>query len=137
MFNRIVFLNKGIKYYTKISHEIFDIESYYENFNIQLQILFDKIKKNYTDTTNIFLKFSFDELKNYFLISNVLFHMTDCSRSDFANDNCSLCCHLYVNELSRPILISKLILIFFQLNLKIIFIKIDILKLILIYFMIH
>ena len=46
MFKRIVFLNKDIKYYTEISHEIFDIESYYGNFNMQLQIFFDKIKKN-------------------------------------------------------------------------------------------
>ena len=101
MFIRIVFLNKDIKYYAKISHEIFDIESYYENFNIQLQIFFDKIKENYTDTTNLFLKFSFDELKNYFLISNVLFHMFNCSRSDFAKDNCSFWCRLYIDELFR------------------------------------
>ena len=66
------------------------------------KFFFDKIKKNYTDTTNLFLKFSFDELKNYFLISNVLFHMTNCSRSDFANDNCSLFCRLYNDELFRP-----------------------------------
>ena len=59
MFNRIVFFKKDIEYYTKISREIFDIENYYENFNIQLQIFFDKIKKNYTDTTNLFLKFFF------------------------------------------------------------------------------
>lgn len=103
MFNRIVFFNKDIEYYTKISREIFDIESYYENFNIQLQIFFDKIKKNYTDTTNLFLKFSFDELKNCFLISNVLFHMFNCSRSDFAKDNCSLCCRLYIDELFQPV----------------------------------
>ena len=96
MFNRIVFFNKDIEYYTKISREIFDIESYYENFNIQLQIFFGKIKKNYTDTTNLFLKFSFCELKNCFLISNVLFHMFNCSRSDFAKDNCSFCCRLYM-----------------------------------------
>ena len=85
MFNRIVFLNKDIEYYTRISHEIFDINNYYDYFNIKL-----------------FFKFSFDELKNYFLISNVLFHMFNCSRSDFANDNCSLCCRLYIDELFRP-----------------------------------
>ena len=28
--------------------------------------------------------------------------MFNCSRSDFANDNCSLCCHLYIDELFRP-----------------------------------
>ena len=28
--------------------------------------------------------------------------MFNCSRSDFANDNCSLCCCLYVDELFRP-----------------------------------
>ena len=72
MFNRIVFLNKDIEYYTRISHEIFNINNYYDYFNVKLQNLFDKIKKNYTDTANLFLKFSFDELKNYFLISNVL-----------------------------------------------------------------
>ena len=101
-FNQIAFLNKDIEYYTRISHEIFDINNYYDYFNIKLQNLFEKIKKNYTDTANLFLKFSFDELKNYFLISNVLFHMFNCSRSDFANDNCGLCCHLYIDELFRP-----------------------------------
>ena len=101
-FNQIDFLNKDIEYYTRISHEIFDINNFYDYFNFKLQNLFDKFKKNYTDMTNLFLKFSFDELKNYFLISNVLFHMTNCSRSDFANDNCSLCCHLYIDELFRP-----------------------------------
>ena len=44
MFNQVVFLNKDIKFYTKISHDFFDIKSYYENFNIQLQIFFDKTK---------------------------------------------------------------------------------------------
>ena len=64
--------------------------------------------------------------------------MTNCSRSDFANDNCSLCCCLYIDELFRPTNFNiKIDFDFFQLNLKIIFIKIDILKLILIYFMIH
>ena len=28
--------------------------------------------------------------------------MFNCSRSDFADDNCSLCCGLYVDELFRP-----------------------------------
>ena len=28
--------------------------------------------------------------------------MFNCSRSDFANDNCNLCCRLYVDELFRP-----------------------------------
>ena len=67
------------------------------NFNF----FFDKIKKKYPDTTNLFFKFSFDKLKNYFLISNVLFHMFNCSRSDFAKDNCSFCCRLYIDELCR------------------------------------
>ena len=101
-FNQIAFLNKDIEYYTRISHEIFDINNYYDYFNIQLQNLFEKVKKNYTDTANLILNFSLDELKNYFLISNVLFHMFNCSRSDFANDNCNLCCRLYIDELFRP-----------------------------------
>ena len=42
--------------------------------------------------------------------------------------------YILMNYFDHQILISKLILIFFQLNLKIFFIKIDILKLILIYF---
>ena len=101
-FNQIAFLNKDIEYYTRISHEIFDIESYYDYFNIELQNFFEKIKRNYTDTTNLILNFSLDELKNFFLISNVLFHMFNCSRSVFANDNCSICCRLYIDELFRP-----------------------------------
>ena len=101
-FNQIAFLNKNIEYYTRISHEIFDINNYYDYFNIQLQNLFEKVKKNYTDTANLILNFSLDELKNYFLISNVLFHMFNCSRSDFASDNCNLCCRLYIDELFRP-----------------------------------
>ena len=62
--------------------------------------------------------------------------MFNCSRSDFAKDNCSFCCHLYIDELFRPVNFNIKI-DFFQLSLKIIFIKIDIRKLILIYFVIH
>ena len=65
-FNQIAFLNKDIEYYSKISHEIFDLNNYYDYFNIQLQNLFEKVKKNYTDTANLILKFSLDELKKLF-----------------------------------------------------------------------
>ena len=58
-FNQIVFFNKDIEYYTTTSHEIFDISNYYDYFNIKLQNLFEKIKKNYTDTTNLFFKIFF------------------------------------------------------------------------------
>ena len=62
--------------------------------------------------------------------------MFNYSRSDFANDNCSLCYRLYVDELFRPSNFN--IKIDFDLfSTELIFIKIDILKLILIYFMIH
>ena len=29
--------------------------------------------------------------------------MFNCSRSDFAKDNCSLCCRSYIDELFRPV----------------------------------
>ena len=61
--------------------------------------------------------------------------MFNCSRSDFAKDNCSFCCCLYIDKLFRPANFN--IKIDFRLSLKIIVIKIDIRKLILIYFMIH
>ena len=62
--------------------------------------------------------------------------MFNCSRSDFAKDNCSFCCRLYIDELFQPVNFNIKI-DFFQLSLKILFINIDIRKLILIYFMIH
>ena len=117
-----------------MSREIFDINNYYDYFDIELKNLFEKIKKNYTDTTNLFLKFSFDKLKNHFLISNVLFHMFNCSRSDSAKQIVAFAVvYILMNYFDHQILISKLILIFFQSSLKIIFIKIDILKSTLIY----
>ena len=137
-FNQIAFLNKDIEYYTRISHEIFDINNCYDYFNIQLQNLLEKVKKNYTDTANLILNFSLDELKNYFLISNVLFHMFNCSRSDFANDNCNRCCRLYIDELFRLANFNiKIDFEIFSTELKNYFYKNRILKLILIYFMIH
>ena len=101
-FNRIAFLNKDFNYFTKISKEIYDTNNYYDYFNTQLQIFFENIGKKYFYTTNFILKFSFDELKNLFSVSNVLFHMFNCSRPDFAKDNCSNCCRLYIDELFKP-----------------------------------
>ena len=64
--------------------------------------------------------------------------MFNCSRSDFAKDNCSFCCRLYIDELFRPTNFNiKLDFDFFSTEFKDYFIKIDILKLILVYFMIH
>ena len=47
--------------------------------------------KKIDDLTFLFLKYSFDRLKNLFMVSNFLYHVFSCLRSHFAKNNC-ICC---------------------------------------------
>ena len=57
--------------------------------------------KKVDDLTFLFLKYSFDRLKNLFMTSNCLFHLFSCPRSEYAKNNCICCSRLHVEPLIR------------------------------------
>ena len=73
-------------------------------FNNLISIL----KKKFDDLTFLFLKYSFDRLKNLFMISNCLFHLFSCPRSEYAKNSCICCSRLYVEPLIRLLNFEKL-----------------------------
>ena len=73
------------------------------------------LKKKIDDLTFLFLKYSFDRLKNLFMISNCLFHLFSCPRSDYAKNNCICCSRLYIDASIRPSNLEKLEKTFFKL----------------------
>ena len=65
-------------------------------------------KKKIDDLTFLFLKYSFDRLKNLFMTSNCLFHLFSCLRSDYAKNNCICCSRLYIDASIRLLNLEKL-----------------------------
>ena len=43
-----------------------------------------------------------EPVKNYFLCSNVSFHLLNCPRSNYAVNDCSVCSRLYIDPLVYP-----------------------------------
>ena len=102
-FYKIVFFDKKMKYFSVNSHNLFDIEGYYHTFFSMIDDFFYKIKKEVDELTFLFLKYSFEELKNIFMISNILYHLFSCPRSIFVQSNCDYCSRLFISESIRPI----------------------------------
>ena len=83
-FFKIALFHKKIRYFTVISHKIFDVNDYYNTFFLMIENLLGIFKKKIDDLIFLFLKYSFDRLKNLFMTSNCLFHLFSCPRSDYA-----------------------------------------------------
>ena len=66
------------------------------------------LKEKFDDLTFLFLKYSFDRLKNLFMTSNCLFHLFSCPRSDYAKNNCICCSRLYIDASIRLLNLEKL-----------------------------
>ena len=64
--------------------------------------LLNKFKTNFDELTFLFLKYSLEDLKNLFMISNFFYHLFSCPRSVFARSNCIFCSRLYVLPDIRP-----------------------------------
>ena len=107
-FFKIALVHKIIGYFTVISHKIFDVNDYYNAFFLMMENLFSIFKKIFDDLTFLFLKYSFNRLKNLFMTSNCLFHLFSCLRSDYAKNNCICCSRLYIDASIRPSNLEKL-----------------------------
>ena len=101
-FYKISFSDKKLKYFNSISHKIFEVDDYYDTFFNMLIDLLNKFKMNFDEVTFLFLKYSFEDFKNLFMISNCLYHLFSCPRSIFARNNCIYCSRLYVSPDIRP-----------------------------------
>ena len=77
-----------------------------------IENLLSIFKKKFDNLTFLFLKYSFDRLKNLFMMSNCLFHLFSCPRSDYAKSNCICCSRLYIDASIRLSNLEKLEKIF-------------------------
>ena len=100
-FYRISFFDKKLKFFTVNSHKTFEVNDYYEMFFYMLKDLLNIFKKEFDDLTFPFLKYSFEDLKNLFMISNCLYHLFPCPRSSYAKNECKHCSRLYISPFIR------------------------------------
>ena len=77
---------------TQIKYECFLDSS--DNF------LFYNLSQEFQLSTLSFLKNHLEPVKNYFLCSNVLFHLFNCPRSNYAVNHCALCSRLCIDPLN-------------------------------------
>ena len=82
---------KKLDYYREIAHDIVDTDKLYECFiDLYDNFLFSKLSQEFQSSTLSSLKNHLEPVKNYFLCSNVLFHLFNCPRSNYAVSNCFL-----------------------------------------------
>ena len=82
---------KKLDYYREIAHDIVDTDKLYECFmDLYDNVLFSKLFQQFQSSTLSFLKNHLEPVKNYFLCFNVLFHLFNCPRSNYAVSNCFL-----------------------------------------------
>ena len=101
-FYRISFFGKKLRYFTIFSHKIFDVNNYYNMFFYLFNDLLNNFKMNFDQVTFHLLKYSFEDFKNLFMISNCFNHLFSCPRSIFARNNCMYCSRLYILPDNRP-----------------------------------
>ena len=94
---------KKLDYYREIAHDIVDTDKLYECFiDLYDNFLFSKLSQEFQSSTLSSLKNHLEPVKNYFLCSNVLFHLFNCPRSNYAVSNCFLWSRLYIDPLVYP-----------------------------------
>ena len=91
-----------MKYYSDNSPKIFNVNQYHDMFFILFNNLLNSLKVKFSETTFLLLKYSLDDLKNLFMISNCLSHLFSCPRSVFARNDCLYCSRLFIEENIRP-----------------------------------
>ena len=111
-FYNITFFDKKMKYCRDNSHNLFEVDDYYNTFLNMINDFLNNFKKKVDEVTFLFLKYSLEELKNIFMISNVLYHLFSCPRSFFAKSNCNYCSRVFIPESIRPNNFDILLLIF-------------------------
>ena len=101
-FYKITFFDKKLRYFTINSHKIFEVNDYYDMLFYMLNDLLNNLKKKFDEVTFLLLKYSFEDFKNLFMISNCFYHLFSCPRSDFTRNNCMYCSRLYISPSIRP-----------------------------------
>ena len=64
--------------------------------------LLNNLKMKFDVSTFLLLKYSLEDLKNLFMISNCLYHLFSCPRSVFARNDCVYCSRLYISQINQP-----------------------------------
>ena len=102
-FYRLSFLKKDLKYLIENSCKIFDVNDYYFMFSYFYHELLRFFEVKFDHVTYLFLKFSFEDLKNQITISNCLNHLFFCPRSFYAKNDCLNCSRAYIkSQIIRP-----------------------------------
>ena len=102
-FYRISFFDKKLKFFTVNAHKIFEVNEYYEMFFYMLKDLLNIFKKEFDDSIFfLLLKYSFEDLKNLFMISNCLYHLFSCPRTTYAKNECKHCPRVYISPFIQP-----------------------------------
>ena len=102
-FYRLSFLKKDLKYLIENSCKIFDVNDYYFMFSYFYCELLRFFEVKFDHLTYLFLKFSFEDLKNQITISNCLNHLFFCPRSFYAKNDCLNCSRAYIkSQIIRP-----------------------------------
>lgn len=97
--NEIYFFSMEINFLNRIAKNLFDTNSYYDNFNRFFQIeVKKKLKKKINFCDYLYLSFSVEEITNEMTISNILFHLFHCPRSIFCKNECLKCGLLFIKE---------------------------------------
>ena len=105
-FFKIIFLNFKIRYFNRISNEIFNTNNYYNELLYSVERLLKELKFKFDFSNYCFLKYSFEELINSSLISSCLIHLFDCPRTQFARNTCPNCSRIYVKILSNQVILN-------------------------------
>ena len=102
-FYQLSFLKKDLKYLIENSCKIFDVNDYYFMFSHFYHELLRFFEVKFDHVTYLFLKFSFEDLKNQITISNCLNHLFFCPRSFYAKNDCLNCSRAYIkSQIIRP-----------------------------------
>ena len=101
-FYHFSFLKKKLRYFTINSHKIFEVNEYYDMFFYMFNDLLNNLKMKFDVSTFLLLKYSLEDLKNLFMISNCLYHLFSCPRSVFARNDCVYCSRLYISQINQP-----------------------------------
>ena len=102
-FYHISFLKKKLRYFTINSHKIFEVTEYYDMFFYMFNNLLNNLKMKFDVSTFLLLKYSLEDLKNLFMISNCLYHLFNCPRSVFAKNDCVYCSQVYIiSQINQP-----------------------------------
>ena len=91
-----------MKYHSVNSLKIFDVNQYYDMFFYLFNKLLNNLKMKFDSMTFLLLKYSLEDLKNLFMISNCFYHMFSCPRSVFARNDCLYCSRVFIEEVDKP-----------------------------------